>query len=96
MMDTVFHAIDALDSLGEGYGYVALLQPTSPLRTAAHIDEAVGLMRSSKAQGVVSVCPAEHSPLWMNTLPADGRLGGFLGPAARAHGRQTHFLSTID
>ena len=31
---------------------------------------------------MVSVTPCEHSPLWSNTLPEDGSMGGFLRPEA--------------
>lgn len=39
---------------------VVLLQPTSPLRQAQHIDEAVALFRSSGASSVVSVMEVPH------------------------------------
>ena len=32
MVDTVLHALDALEAQGQAYDVVALLQPTSPLR----------------------------------------------------------------
>jgi CMP-N,N'-diacetyllegionaminic acid synthase len=58
--------LDLLQTLGEsGYKpeYLILLQPTSPLRTAVHIDEAVARLTGSDANSVISVCPAEHHPL---------------------------------
>ena len=45
------------------YRTVALLQPTSPIRTANHIDEAIELRRRENAQSVMSVVPS-HSFLW--------------------------------
>lgn len=43
---------------------VVLLQPTSPLRTGAHIDEAVQLLEDTwQADSVVSVVPS-HAYLW--------------------------------
>jgi CMP-N,N'-diacetyllegionaminic acid synthase len=39
---------------------VVLLQPTSPLRTASHIEEAIKLFHDRKAQSVVSVCAVPH------------------------------------
>ena len=47
-----------------GYTYLLLLQPTSPLRTAADIDAAFALMRASDARSCVSVCEVEESP-WL-------------------------------
>jgi CMP-N-acetylneuraminic acid synthetase len=42
--------------------YFALLQPTSPLRTAAHLDRCIeGLLRSD-ASCAISVTEAEHHP----------------------------------
>ncbi|HLD58116.1 MAG TPA: acylneuraminate cytidylyltransferase family protein [archaeon] len=46
-------------------GIVVLLQPTSPFRKAKHIDEAVKLIASSKADSVFSVAPLEVSPKWL-------------------------------
>jgi len=62
--DAIQHAIDNT----EEYEYVILLQPTSPLRNASHIDEAIRLMEEKNADAIVSVCEMEHSPLWSNTL----------------------------
>lgn len=57
---------------------VVILQPTSPLRSAKHIDEALELFIRKKAFSIVSVTSCEQSPLWSNTLPDDGNLGGFI------------------
>jgi CMP-N,N'-diacetyllegionaminic acid synthase len=35
---------------------------------------------NKEAYNVVSVCAAEPSPLWANTLPPDGSMKGFLRP----------------
>lgn len=61
-----------------GFDSVALLQPTSPLRSEWHIREAYQLFAEKNADFVVGVCQAEHSPLWMNTLPEDGCVNGFI------------------
>jgi CMP-N-acetylneuraminic acid synthetase len=62
--DAITHTLDNI----EDYDYVVLLQPTSPLRNAKHIDEAIRLLEEKKADAIVSVCEMEHSPLWSNTL----------------------------
>ena len=72
--DAVKHTLDNL----EEYDYVVLLQPTSPLRTSKHIDEAVELLLNKKADAVVSVCEMDHSPLWSNTLDDSLSMQGFL------------------
>jgi len=58
--------------------HLACLQPTSPLRTAEDIRKAVSLLEEKNADAIVSVCKAEHSPLWTNTLPANLSLDGFI------------------
>jgi CMP-N-acetylneuraminic acid synthetase len=47
---------------------IVCLQPTSPLRSAEDIDQAVTLCLSTGADSVVSLCPAEHHPYWMKTV----------------------------
>jgi CMP-N-acetylneuraminic acid synthetase len=47
-IDVVLHVLDAMETRGATLpAYIALLQPTAPMRTARHIDEAVELMRSA-------------------------------------------------
>lgn len=72
--DTIKHAINNC----EKYDYIALLQPTSPLRNDKHIDEAIELLENKKANAVVSVCEMDHSPLWSNTLNKNLSMVGFL------------------
>lgn len=69
-IDVVLHALDQL----QGYEYVVLLQPTSPLRTAADIDAAFELMLERAAPSCVSVCEADQSPYWMYRMTDDKRL----------------------
>ncbi|MDY0123318.1 acylneuraminate cytidylyltransferase family protein [Sulfurimonas sp.] len=72
--DAIKHAIDNV----EKYDYIILLQPTSPLRNEKHIDEAIELLESKKADAVIGVCEMDHSPLWSNVLPEDGSMSDFL------------------
>lgn len=72
--DAVKHTIENT----EKFDYIVLLQPTSPLRTSQHIDEAIQLLESKNADAIVSVTEMEHSPLWANTLPENGSMTGFL------------------
>lgn len=65
-----------------------LLQPTSPLRTAEDIRAAYALMAEKRADAVVGVCEAEHSPLLCNTLPGDGNMGQFIRPEVSEKNRQ--------
>ena len=72
--DAIKHTIENL----ERYDYIVLLQPTSPLRTAEQIDEAIELLESKNADAIVSVCEMDHSPLWSNTLPEDRSMNDFI------------------
>lgn len=72
--DAIEHTIKNMQS----YDYLVLLQPTSPLRSASHIDDAIRLLDEKGADAVISVCEMSHSPLWSNTLPKDGSMVGFL------------------
>ena len=74
------HALDQLP----GYDYVVLLQPTSPLRTAADIDAALRMVEASGAPGCVSVCEAAQSPYWVYRLDDDGKLTLFESQATLA------------
>ncbi len=62
MIDVVQHAINFLKE-NENYqpDYVALLQPTSPLRKAEHISEALEKLINSGADSVVSVVEVPHN-----------------------------------
>ncbi len=59
--DVVLHALRQIPN----FEYVMLLQPTSPLRTSQHIDEAFDLLLSSNADSCVSIAPLSKSINWM-------------------------------
>lgn len=63
---------------GHLFDTVALLQPTSPLRTAHDIAEGYELMGSKNANAIIGICEMDHSPLWSNTLPEDLSLKEFI------------------
>lgn len=77
-MDVVFDALTQREQAGSVYDALILLQPTSPLRTCEDITQSIALFESKNAQAVISVCHCEHSPLWTNTLPADGAMSDFM------------------
>lgn len=83
MLPVMRHALDWLAEHGTAATALVLLQPTSPLRTARHIDEAVALLLDSGAETVVSVVevPHQYSPASVMSCDAEGRLTPFLsGP----------------
>jgi CMP-N,N'-diacetyllegionaminic acid synthase len=56
MQPVIAHAVEELGAPE----VLVLLQPTSPLRRAEHVDEAVGLLLASGADSVVSVVEVPH------------------------------------
>jgi CMP-N,N'-diacetyllegionaminic acid synthase len=72
--DAVAHALDELERGGGLTDLFVLLQPTSPLRSARHIEEAVALFSRGGCESLVSVTPAEHHPHKMLGLDKDGFL----------------------
>ncbi|HRE72570.1 MAG: N-acylneuraminate cytidylyltransferase [Candidatus Accumulibacter regalis] len=83
-IEVVLHALAEIP----GYDYLLLLQPTSPLRTAADIDAAFAAMMASAAPACVSLCPVEESPYWMFRVDAENRMAKLLEPPPSAHRRQ--------
>jgi CMP-N-acetylneuraminic acid synthetase len=71
------HALDFLLARGRSFDFVVLLQPTSPLRSSRHIDDAISLLREKNADAIISVSEMHHSPNWANTLPVDGSMSNF-------------------
>jgi len=54
--------------------YLLLLQPTSPFRTAQDIRAAVGLLETTNAESIVSVCPVNQHPYLTVQIESDGTL----------------------
>uniref|UniRef100_A0A486XVV3 N-Acetylneuraminate cytidylyltransferase n=1 Tax=Rheinheimera sp. BAL341 TaxID=1708203 RepID=A0A486XVV3_9GAMM len=78
-MDVLFDVLDRSYGIGHCKN-VMWLQPTSPLRNADNISEALKFFEFKSACAVVSVTQCEHSPLWSNTLPEDHAMQAFLRP----------------
>lgn len=71
-VDAILHMLQYLKET-EDYSpeYVILLQPTSPLRTNIHIDEAINKLINSDYDSLISVCEAEVNPYWTNVFQGD-------------------------
>lgn len=80
---TLQHAFSFFE--GDNYTHTLQLNPTSPLRRGAHIQELIKLLRFPpvvEESSAVSVCKVHHHPYWCKTLNEAGRLSNFmpLGP----------------
>lgn len=67
-IDVVIHSIDYLKNQGNLFDYVILLQPTSPLRNANDIDEALEKVIFSEYESLVSVSEVDENPILMGTI----------------------------
>src|SRR5690242_8069665 len=60
MLPVLQHALDAMGVNGFAADAIVLLQPTSPLRRAEHIDAAIDSLERTGADSVVSVVDVPH------------------------------------
>lgn len=79
---------EVLSKLPETYDIVVLLQPTSPLRTAKNIQEAMDLFFVKNASTLTSVCETPHPMFWCNTLSDDLSMYNFIKPEFRLSRQQ--------
>ena len=80
--DMILEVLDGYKKLGRVFDTFCLLQPTSPLRNAKDIKGAYALYKKKADFAVVSVCEAEHSPLWCGHLPDNQEFIGFIDEEA--------------
>ncbi len=66
----ILHALETLGPVQE----VVVLQPTSPLRTAADVTGTMALRRRQGAPAAISVCDAPCHPAWMYSRNSNGLL----------------------
>ncbi len=64
--------------LGNNFDYVIVLQPTSPLRTSKHIDEAIRMIAERGASSVIGVVKVTHPVEWSSRLGSDGSMAEFI------------------
>jgi N-acylneuraminate cytidylyltransferase len=82
--DTASSEAVIIDALARcpGYDFFVLLQPTSPLRTAADIDACAEACIATNAPVCVSVTEVRESPFLMYRLKADRTLSPILPPVS--------------
>ena len=84
----VEHAIQFFKANGVDINTLALLQPTSPLRTAQHIDSAFEQYEKNNADMVLSVFEPEHTPVKAYISASDGSIKGLYSEEAPYSRRQ--------
>jgi len=77
-MDVTIHAINWFKEHNEPFDILVKLQPTTPLRLAEDIDNALKIFIEKGADSIVSVTEAYVPPLWVNTLPEDHNMKDFI------------------
>jgi CMP-N,N'-diacetyllegionaminic acid synthase len=88
-IDVVLHALDFLETAGEKFDIVVLLEPTSPQRDWGDIEQALDLLIKSGASSVVGVTQAQEShPDFMYRLQRDLKLKPFIKKVGSAHIRR--------
>ena len=91
VIDTLLHAFDRLASEGREFDYLALLEPTSPLRKDDDIDNAITQLieNESRAESLVSVgnIALEH-PAFAKQISPEGMMQPYLNGDAKLSMRQ--------
>jgi len=83
-------ALETLHEAGEAYDAFVLLQPTSPLRTATHINEAYSLYEESDADSLISVYPT-YDTRWERT-PKGAKKLNYTDAAKRRQDRDPEYV----
>jgi len=81
-VDVIMHALINVEGGKKVYDYIMLLQPTSPLRSAIHVDEAIELLIERSMENVVGVTEVSHPYEWTNTLPHNMSMDDFISDKA--------------
>lgn len=89
MLPVIRHTVETLAAAGWTAEIIVLLQPTSPLRRPAHIQDVVNRLRSSNADSVVTAVevPRHLSPDYVMRIE-NGLLKPFLPEGERVTRRQ--------
>lgn len=84
----IVHALKYLTKNLAPVDEIVLLQPTSPLRTSQHIDEAILEFKKKQANLVLSVFEPTHTPVKAYILQSTGELSGLYSESAPYSRRQ--------
>ena len=87
-IDVISHAINWLERENIKTETIVLLQPTSPLRTATHLKEALALFNAKQAKFVISVFEPAHTPIKSYIEAENGTINGLYSDEAPYMRRQ--------
>lgn len=87
----ITHTLKELENTGEEYETFVLLQPTSPLRTEEHIEEAYSIYQDSDYDSVISVYPT-HDTRWKRT-PDGAKKINYTDAAKRRQDRDPEYVT---
>lgn len=74
-VDVYNYTLNRLDQTEGGrIESLVILQPTSPLRKASDIDDAVALFESKNADSVISFCEEHHPISWNKYISEEGKI----------------------
>jgi len=75
-LTVIQHALHWLETRGQVYDAVCLLQPTNPLRQSKDIDNCIALLNRPQVTAVISVLPVplEYNPHWVYFADQEGYL----------------------
>ncbi len=93
--DVVREVLANYADAGRYFDYVALLQPTSPLRDEMDIAAAFDMLKDSKINNVISVTEVEHPIQWCFKMPEDNSMCEIAGSPYNYMRRQdleTHYI----
>lgn len=88
--------LHAIENIGEKFDYLVFLQPTSPLRTSADIDECVRILMENDANACVSVTEQKKPLEWhyrINNKKLDPLLKTDNFPQIRQHAENIFVLN---
>lgn len=88
--DVLKHTIEYFAEQGQFYDSIALLQPTSPLRTETHIKEAFGIFRDRNVDSLISFTKEPHPIFWNKFINEKGLIENVFQDAQMSHGRQSY------
>lgn len=76
--DVIKHMVEWIEHKYSPVARITLLQPTSPLRNARNIIEAMALYEEKKAEAIISVCEIDHPIQYCNRLSKNQGMKGFI------------------